>query len=83
MLIFDCRAVKAAEQYGVVSMVDVVLNHRTASKLSETTGDWTSFEGPDWEEWAVVAVSFCVCSGKLFLIGRLEGFLNARPLLIR
>jgi alpha-amylase len=47
-------AVGTARAYGILSMVDVVLNHRSATKLSNTTGDWTSFEAPDWEEWAVV-----------------------------
>ena len=47
-------AVRAAREHGVLSMVDVVLNHRTATRVSNTTGDWTSFEAPDWEEWAVV-----------------------------
>jgi len=48
------KAVKAAEASGVVSMADVVLNHRTAAKISNATGDWTSFEQPAWEEWAIV-----------------------------
>mmetsp|Transcript_12155 Transcript_12155/g.29024 ORF Transcript_12155/g.29024 Transcript_12155/m.29024 type:complete len:539 (+) Transcript_12155:34-1650(+) len=48
------RAIKKADSEGVVTMVDVVLNHRTASRLSATTNDWTSFENPDWEEWAIV-----------------------------
>lgn len=50
------RAIKKADSEGVVTMVDVVLNHRTASRLSATTNDWTSFENPDWEEWAIVKV---------------------------
>ncbi len=37
-------------------MVDVVLNHRTASKVSPNTNDWTHFVGPDWGEWAIVKV---------------------------
>mmetsp|Transcript_1180 Transcript_1180/g.2811 ORF Transcript_1180/g.2811 Transcript_1180/m.2811 type:complete len:402 (+) Transcript_1180:264-1469(+) len=48
-------AISAAERHGVVSMVDVVLNHRTATKISKSTNDWTAFEKPDWGEWAIVS----------------------------
>lgn len=47
------RAVRSAEAHGVVSMADVVLNHRTAAMLSNTTGDIpliSRTEGPK-REW--------------------------------
>jgi len=47
-------AVRAAKSHGIVSMVDVVLNHRTAAKISVNSSDWTSFEEPHWGEWAIV-----------------------------
>lgn len=47
-------AVQAAESHGIITMVDVVLNHRTAAKLSPNSSDWTAFEQPDWGEWAIV-----------------------------
>ena len=48
-------AIHAAQGQGIMTMVDVVLNHRTAAKISPNTSDWTAFEGPDWGEWAIVA----------------------------
>jgi hypothetical protein len=39
---------------------------RTAARMSDATGDWTSFEQPDWEEWAIVSVSIvCACVPEL------------------
>jgi len=49
------QAVQAAADHGIISMVDVVLNHRTAAKISTNTSDWTTFEQPEWGEWAIVA----------------------------
>mmetsp|Transcript_799 Transcript_799/g.1721 ORF Transcript_799/g.1721 Transcript_799/m.1721 type:complete len:549 (-) Transcript_799:76-1722(-) len=48
------RSIEQGEKFGIISMVDVVLNHRTGSKISNQTFDWTRFEQPDWEEWAIV-----------------------------
>lgn len=47
-------AISAAHLHGIVPMVDVVLNHRTAARISVNSSDWTDFEGPDWGEWAIV-----------------------------
>ena len=47
-------AVKAAHDNGIVPMVDVVLNHRAAIRISPNSSWWTDFEGPDWGEWAIV-----------------------------
>eukprot|EP00802_Teleaulax_amphioxeia_P003256 Tamp_03259.p1 GENE.Tamp_03259~~Tamp_03259.p1 ORF type:complete len:626 (-),score=99.07 Tamp_03259:298-2175(-) len=47
-------ALQAARKHGIVSMADVVLNHRTASKVSSNSSDWTEFEDPAWGEWAIV-----------------------------
>mmetsp|Transcript_46775 Transcript_46775/g.110328 ORF Transcript_46775/g.110328 Transcript_46775/m.110328 type:complete len:507 (-) Transcript_46775:78-1598(-) len=48
------KATAAAAAEGVVAMVDVVLNHRTATAISNVTHDWTAFEEPAWGDWAVV-----------------------------
>ena len=40
----------------MLTMADVVLNHRTGSEVSNNTRDWTKFTSPDWEEWAIVKV---------------------------
>jgi len=48
-------AVASAHANGIVPMVDVVLNHRAAVKMSPNSSWWTEFEGPDWGEWAIVA----------------------------
>ena len=53
-------AVSAAHDNGIVPMVDVVLNHRAAVKISPNSSWWTEFEGPDWGEWAIVKV--CLAS---------------------
>jgi len=47
-------AVSAAKANGITPMVDVVLNHRAAVRISPNSSWWTEFEGPDWGEWAIV-----------------------------
>lgn len=72
------QAISAAHRHGIVPMVDVVLNHRTAAKISPKSHDWTVFEDPDWGEWAIVKDDWkcepeqhlkfcpdnCTCGGK-------------------
>ena len=41
-------AIDAAHAVGIVPMVDVVLNHRAAIRISPNSSWWTDFEGPDW-----------------------------------
>ena len=48
-------AISAAHAHGIVTMADVVLNHRAAIRISPNSSWWTEFEGPDWGEWAIVA----------------------------
>ena len=47
-------AMLAAKGHGIATMVDVVVNHRTAAQISANSSDWTAFEDPDWGEWAIV-----------------------------
>ncbi|PFH33379.1 putative Alpha-amylase AMY3 [Besnoitia besnoiti] len=43
----------AAHQYQLSCCVDVVANHRSATK-QDRNGHWTVFEDPQWGSWAIV-----------------------------
>merc|ERR1719464_1231473 len=47
-----CALGQALCYEGIVPMMDLVVNHRCASK-KDGRGKWTVFEQPDWAAWAI------------------------------
>lgn len=56
------RLITAMHEQEMVPMLDVVVNHRCASK-QDSAGRWLKFEDPDWEGWAVCRDSRAVPGG--------------------
>eukprot|EP00922_Rhytidocystis_sp_ex-Travisia-forbesii_P054164 GHVS01080351.1.p1 GENE.GHVS01080351.1~~GHVS01080351.1.p1 ORF type:complete len:822 (-),score=115.13 GHVS01080351.1:330-2795(-) len=44
----------AMRDKGVTPMLDLVINHRCGTK-QDSRGQWTVFEDPPWENWAIVS----------------------------
>jgi len=57
------RLVTSMHEQDIVPILDVVVNHRCASK-QDSAGRWLKFEAPDWEGWAVCRDSPAVPGGS-------------------
>jgi len=56
------RLVSAMHEQEIWPMLDVVVNHRCASRR-DSAGRWLSFQNPDWEGWAICHNSPAVPGG--------------------
>eukprot|EP00914_Ancora_sagittata_P016887 GHVO01033419.1.p1 GENE.GHVO01033419.1~~GHVO01033419.1.p1 ORF type:complete len:342 (-),score=60.56 GHVO01033419.1:165-1190(-) len=46
--------IKDMKKGGMSAMLDLVINHRCGTK-QDASDQWTIFEDPDWESWAIVS----------------------------
>lgn len=47
------KLISELKSNGIVAMLDFVANHRCGVRKDDK-GEWTIFEDPEWESWAIV-----------------------------